>query len=415
MRLKLDNNIYYIDNDNFKTIQIRVLFHFKEKQEELALSTLLPNLLNYMDEDYPDEDTFRRAKLEKYILNTSCGKHSIGLESCMSFDMVIPDVDTLGEDLLEEQFKLFEGFIYRPLIVNNGFLEFELEREKENLRTFIDNSYKNIRPYQSIKIKELVDDQNVLSMVITNNMDLIDKVNPNNLYEFYKNIITNNNCTVFVMGNFDHKRMDTLLNKYIIKNNKCTDLNLKYNYFLKPRKDINKVNEKSHFKDSSLSLVYKIKDMKEKDKITLSMIHGLLTSLSSRLLNKKLRDEEELVYSAFASPYIHYGCLEITAFINKKNKNLVYKKILEVIEDLKNSKMIDPLLDNLKDRKRIALIKGLDDKYYIFNEVMLDVLKIEKKQDVVYKKMLKITSKDICELVDRLVLDTIYFIEEENK
>ena len=31
------------------------------------------------------------------------------------------------------------------------------------------------------------------------------------------------------------------------------------------------------------------------------------------------------------------------------------------------------------------------------------------------KKMLKITSKDICELVDRLVLDTIYFIEEENK
>ena len=153
MRLKLDNNIYYIDNDNFKTIQIRVLFHFKEKQEELALSTLLPNLLNYMDEDYPDEDTFRRAKLEKYILNTSCGKHSIGLESCMSFDMVIPDVDTLGEDLLEEQFKLFEGFIYRPLIVNNGFLEFELEREKENLRTFIDNSYKNIRPYQSIKIK----------------------------------------------------------------------------------------------------------------------------------------------------------------------------------------------------------------------------------------------------------------------
>ncbi len=77
--------------------------------------------------------------------------------------------------------------------------------------------------------------------------------------------------------------------------------------------------------------------------------------------------------------------------------------------------MIDPLLDNLKDRKRIALIKGLDDKYYIFNEVMLDVLKIEKKQDVVYKKMLKITSKDICELVDRLVLDTIYFIEEENK
>ena len=415
MKLKLDNKINYIDNKDFKTIQIRVLFHFKEKQEELALSTLLPNLLNYMNEDYPTEDSFKRAKLDKYILNTSCGKNNIGLESCIAFNMVIPDVDTLEEDLLEEQFKLFEGLIYRPLIKDNGFLEFELNREKENLKNFIDNSYKNLRPYLSIKIRELIDDQNILSMDIARNIDLIDKVNTKNLYDFYNKVITNNNCIVFVMGNFNHKKMDKLINKYIIKNNNKIDLDVNYNYYLNVRDKVNTVNEKSHFKDSVLSMVYKVKDISEKDKIPFIMLQGLLASQSSRLLNKKLRDEEELVYSSFASTYIHYGCLEITSFINKDNKDIVYNKVLEVINDLKDEELITPLLDNLKERKRISLIRNLDNKFSIFDEFMLNKLGVDELQKDVYQKMLKVTSKDISKLVDRLVLDTVYFIEEEEK
>ncbi len=415
MKLRLDNRINYIDNKDFKTIQIRVLFHFKEKQEELALSTLLPNLLNYMNEDYPTEDSFKRAKLDKYILNTSCGKNNIGLESCISLNLVIPDIDTLKEDLLEEQFKLFEGFIYRPLIINNGFSEFELNREKENLKNFIDNSYKNLRPYLSIKIRELIDDQNILSMDIARNIDLIDKVNPKNLYDFYNKVITNNNCIVFVMGNFNHKKMDKLINKYILRDNNKVNLDVEYDYFLKVRDKVNIVNEKSHFKDSALSIVYKIKDMNEKDKIPLIMLQGLLGSQSSRLLNKKLRDEEELVYSSFATHYPHYGCLELNAFINKHNKDIVYNKLLEVISDLKNEELISPLLENLKERKRISLIRNLDNKYSIFDEALFYRLGIDEIQEDVYKKMLKITSKDISNLVDRLVLDTVYFIEEEDK
>ncbi len=414
MKLKLNKQIHYIDNKDFKTIQIRVLFHFKEKLEELALSTLLPNLLNYMNEDYPTEDSFKRAKMDKYILNTSCVKHSIGLESCFSFNMVIPDEETLGEDLLEEQFKFFESFIYKPLIIDGGFSSFELDREKENLKTFIDNSYNNIRPYQALSIKKLIDTEGILSMDIINNTELIDKVNPINLYEFYKDKVLNNSCHIFVMGNFDHKKMDKILNKYIVKCKFINELDVKYDCFLKPRNEVQVINEKKKFKDSSLSLVYKIKDMSDDDKVTLGLIYGLLTSLSSRLLSKKLRDEEELIYSTKVLPYGHYGCFEITAFINKKNKDEVHDKILEVMNDLRDKEMIDSLLDRLKERKRISLIKSLDDKFFILNDYIAVTLKTEESQEDIYKKMLKITSEDINKLLDRFVLDTIYYIEEDN-
>ena len=413
MKLKLDKQINYIDNNNFKTIQIKVLFHFKEKLEELALSTLLPNLINFMNNDYPSEDSFKRAKLDKYILGINCSKQCIGLESTISFNLVIPDIDTIGEDLLEEQIQFFSSFIYNPLVKDNSFDIFELEREKENLRTFIDNSYKNIRPYQSIRLRELIDDQGILSMDIATNRELIDKVNAKNLYDFFKKVVINNSCIVFVMGNTNHKKITSLLNKYIIKNKFINEFSVNYNNFLKPRDKVNIVNEKSQFKDSSLSIVYKIKNMSEKDKTVMAMVYGLLSSLSSRLLSKKLRDEGELVYSTRAIPYSHYGCFEITAYINKDNKDLVYEKILEVIEELKNEN-VDDLLEKLKERKRISIKKNLDDKFFILNDYVSNVLGIEEEEEVIYKEMLKVTSKDISKFVKRFVLDTVYFIEEEN-
>ena len=84
------------------------------------------------------------------------------------------------------------------------------------------------------------------------------------------------------------------------------------------------------------------------------------------------------------------------------------------MNDLRDKEMIDSLLDRLKERKRISLIKSLDDKFFILNDYIAVTLKTEESQEDIYKKMLKITSEDINKLLDRFVLDTIYYIEEDN-
>ena len=149
------------------------------------------------------------------------------------------------------------------------------------------------------------------------------------------------------------------------------------------------------------------------DEILLSTLSDLLSSSTCRLLNKKLRDENDLVYGAYSINYNNFGVFGIVAFINRKNENVVKDKILEVLNDLKNEELVSLLLDKLKEKYRINLERNLDNKYYVFSEKIIDDLKIYDTSIDHYNKFINIKANDILNFLDRLVLDTIYFLEED--
>ena len=151
------------------------------------------------------------------------------------------------------------------------------------------------------------------------------------------------------MGNIEEKEITPIIEKYFIKYDKeYQTLETDYIHYLTPyRTTPQKITEEKEFRDSAISLIYKVKDMKQEDNILLSLVHSLLTSLSSRLLNKKLRDEYNLIYSSEVTFFPNYGLLKITAYINPKNKDLVEEKIKEVLNSLKDENKITPLLEKI--------------------------------------------------------------------
>lgn len=414
MELKIPKKPIIVKNKDFQTIIVRVMFPYQEEDDDLTKLTILPSMLMYMNNKYPSEDLFQKNRKKKYILSAACNKMVVGTTMCLCFSLVIPDTEALGFDNLDEQFEFFNEMIYNPKIEDGGFDKFELEREKRNLHMSIENGMKNLRVYHGVKMLELVDDEGILSRSIENHREQIDEITPSNLYELYLDIINKYKPAVFVFGNVDEKRINDLAKKYLYKNNNgLMKIEESYNHFLKVRDEVQVVEEKKDFKDSAISFLYKVRDMSEDDFNKLSLTRSLLTSLSSRMLNKKLRDENDLVYSSKASTYLRFGVFEVTAYINKNNKDIVAEKIREVMDDLKNPDNIRTYLDNIKDRRRIGIIKSLDDKFTLLNDVVLETLKIDKNMHDNYEDILKISAEDISEFVDRFVLDTIYFVEEE--
>ena len=411
---KFDKNIFYVKNNDFHTIQIKVIFPFYDTLEDLGHISLLSPLVSYMNNEFDSEEKFVKERQKRYILGTGCSRNVIGNNIFFTYSMIVPDVDALEFDILDEQFDFFEKYLYYPKIIDNGFDKFELEREKKDLKLRIANGMNNLKVYQDIKVTEAFDTKGILSRGIHNHLDLIDDVTPASLYNYYKDKIFNNTPLVFVFGNFDDIKMTELINKYIIKD-KDTKVSFKkdFNHFLAPRDNVNIINDSGHFKDSSISLVYKVKDMCEDDFIILGLISNLLSSMSSRLLYKVLRDEYELVYSCKSISYLRAGALEITAFINKDNKDLVIEKIKEVINSLKNEDFIEDFFNNIIDRQRISLIQILDNKYALLDEVICKELGVEYLEHEYYELVRKVKSSDISKFIDRLVLDTVYFIEEE--
>jgi len=405
------------ENKDFQTIQIKVMFPFVEEIKDLAKIALLPSMLMYMNNNYPTEAEFQLEKKKNYILSTGCFQSTIGTTGCFAFSLNIPNNKLINDDYLEKQILFLKNMIYNPKVTNDAFDEFELEREKKSLNINIDNSLKNMGGYLAYRIRNIIDTENILSRNLIDNRHLIDEVNTSNLYEFYLDKIKNNKFVTFVMGDVENTNVIELLNKYFysdIDNNESI-FELDYEHFLEPKnKEVEFIEEEKDFKDSSISFIYKVKDMTCDDYLYLDILKGLLSSLSARLLSKKLRDENNLIYSHAVKNYKQFGVFEITAFINKDNKDLVIEKIYEVMNELKNTEIIEPLFNNLKERKRLSLIRILDDKYALFNDFIFYKLQISEVLKDSYERMSKITAEDLVKFMDRLELETIYFLKEED-
>ena len=129
---------------------------------------------------------------------------------------------------------------------------------------------------------------------------------------------------------------------------------------------------------------------------------------------KKLRDEEEIVYSAGSGAILRAGTLIIDCFINKNNKDLAMSKIKEVMNSLKDAEFIKPFLDNIIERSRLNLLRLLDDKNILLDEVVVKTLGFDITNKEKHDLIKNVSSEDISKFVERLVLDTIYFLEEED-
>lgn len=415
--LTLPTKPIFIKNENFQTILINIIFPYQEKEEELAKQALLPAMLVYMTEKYPTEELFQKQLKENYILSYSARQITIGTTAAFNFHLEIPDKKTLKKDVIEKQVELFSEAIFHPKIENEGFDNFELKREKENLKLKIRNSEKSFKAYLNNQTAKLVDNEGIFSRNLKDHLSQIDEITPQNLYDYWKEKINNNTPIIFIMGNIKEKEITPIIEKYFIKYDKeYQTLETDYIHYLTPyRTTPQKITEEKEFRDSAISLIYKVKDMKQEDNILLSLVHSLLTSLSSRLLNKKLRDEYNLIYSSEVTFFPNYGLLKITAYINPKNKDLVEEKIKEVLNSLKDENKITPLLEKIKERRRINLIRSLDNKYSIMNDNIFKTLKIDYTSEESYNLLKEKTAKDVAEFIDRLSLDTTYFLKESDK
>ncbi len=412
-RIKMNPTPIILNNTDFQSIILTVMFPFQETVEDLAKIQLLPRLLNKMNNKYPTEESWQLEKKKNFILSAGCSKSVIGSTGYFSFDLVIPDVKSLEMDILEKQFSLFSEMIYNPKVDNKQFDNFEFEREVSNIKLGMNNALKNIRSYHSIKIRELVDDEGILSRDLIHNQELLDEVTPSNLYEYYLEVIKNNQPIIYVMGDVSLEKIKSLCDKYLYT--KSFELNYfpaEFDNFLKPRETVLEIEEESNFKDSIFSLVYKIKDMRHDDVILLSALRDLLASMSSRRLAEKLRDENDLIYSSKVLTYPHFGLFEITVYINKNNIDLVKEKLFELVDEYKDEELITNALNNIKERKRVDLIRQLDDKFFLFDDFIFSDLEIDITFKEYYERYIKITAKDISNFVDRLVLDTTYFLKE---
>lgn len=403
-------NIHTIKTDKFKTVRMEIIFSREVKKEEMPAFTFLCDLLTDSSKKYISRKDIA-IRLEELYKATFYGvTNKVGNLFTTSFilEFIAPDFIN-EENYLEDVVSFPFNVINNPRVKNKEFditsfnivkrrtLQ-EIESIKENSdKLAISNALKNM------------DENSPSSFRVLGTVEDINKITPQSLYDTYQSLFNHSNCDIFVIGNANMEKIVE-----IIKNNFCNRViklknpNLSVNN--NTRKRELKVNAESNFVQSTLVMIYNIKNLsKEEKNVSFHVFNYILGSggISSKLY-KKLRCDNSLCYSV-RSLYLKYDeLLIIEVSLDKENVKLAEKLIRKCITEMIKGNYTEETIEDAKKNLVFSLKMGLDNNVSILNNYVFnyyDKLPLISER---IEMIEKVSKENLIKCGNSLSLNTIY-------
>ena len=414
--LKEGINVHIINTDKFKTNLLSVFLTTPITKEEVTSSALLPMVLRRGSKAMPNQEEISKNLEEMYGASFDCGVDKIGDDEVLKFYIEAINNQYLPqeEDLLLKTIDCMLNIVFNPILENNAFKKEYVETEKENLKQIIEGKIDSKAAYaQDRCIEEMYKDE-PYGIYKYGYIEDLEKITPENLYEYYKKLISECKIDIFVSGKLDKNEVLNLLNK----NKELTSLNQrKAKYItnngndLTKQNKINVVEEHMDINQGKLVIGLNIDDNSEKGKYVGLVYNGIFGGLPTSKLFQNVREKEGLAYTAGSSYVRQKNNIFIKCGIEIEN----YKKAVEIIklqlEDMKNGKFTDDDIESAK-ASIIATIKFIPDEqdtsvtYYFGQELSEYKMRYEDYAN----RINKVTKQDIIDYANKISIHTIYFL-----
>jgi len=412
---KLSYKLHLIKTDKFKTVFFKFIFRDDIKKQDITKRNFLTEILGTSSKNYPTNRLMsirceELYNLRYFLLNRRIG-NSILTEASFSFI----DSKYLDEDITEECISFMNEILFNPNICDNKFDKKSFSIAYDYLKERIEEANNSPNYYSEMKLNDLMCKDNPASLQIIGYLDDFSKINEENLYNYYKEVVNKSIVDIFVVGDIDFYEMEKLIEKNIkikILKNKKKDI---LNDFKSTRKRYQTKIEDSKFNQSKLLVGCTIKDITPFEKnYVLGLYNMILGNSPESLLFKNVREKKSLAYSISSNYIKNDNILTIKTGINKDAYEIVVKEIKKQMKNIKDGKFSIEHLENCK-----TLIKSLLNEFedyqtsiseYYFGIEYLGLDSKEKK----LKYVDKITKEDIIHVSKKINIDTIYFLKEQD-
>ena len=408
-------NVIGIKSDRYKSCLIEVIFNKNITKHDLVERSLLTDTLCNSTKNYPIKKDLTKKYQDLYNMGISPSVNKLGsmLQTSFSCGFLNPKY-TNEKDYLESVIKMLFDVICKPNIVNNSFdlksfnickkqlsndiLEIKEDPNKVSISNALKKAFKN----------------SPTSYVMMDEKDYLDDISPDKLYSIYQNMLENDLCNIFVVGDIDIDLVNDLISKYFInKTVKTSSVNLYVENNLN-KKTIN-YEEEGSFVQSNLIMIYNINKLDKKDmQITPYVFNNIFGngSLNSKLFNY-LREKNSLCYGV-SCLYLRFdGILVIKVSLAYNNIKKAQKLINKALKEMVNGKFTKEELEDAK-KSSIYSIKINEDyidgllNNYIFN--YYDDLPVIDERIQIIRNLNK---KDIMHFASSLKLNSTYILKEE--
>lgn len=417
--IKIDKQAYkihFIKTDKFKKVKIRINFKEKMTKEKVVYRNMLSLVLLEATKKF---NTRRLLDIEcenLYNIGVGAGTSNSGNYHLLRFNTTFLNEKYTEKGMMEESFKFFLEFIFNPNVIDGKFESQTFNNAKNILKEDIESYADNPGRFAFSRIYEIMCPNSVIKFRSTGYIEDLEKVTEENLYEYYKELLTNNEIDIFIIGNIDVKQMEKIIadnfNIDSIKHEQLAHIVKQDDFRTEPRV----IKENKNINQSILILGSKLKDITEFErKYVLVLYNYILGGSADSKLFKEVREKNSLCYS-ISSTHSGIANLEfISAGIDKENYDKAVELIKAEIKNMENGNFTEEDINQAKITF-LASLKEIEDtangiiNIYEAHEY-LDYDLLEERA----KEIEKVTKEDIINVSKKMYLDTIYLLEGDKK
>lgn len=417
-QLDIKNGIklHTIQTEKFKTNLIAVMLTTKIDRENVTKNALIPAVLRRGTASLNTLEEINKKLEEMYGAGLDCGLDKTGDNQILKFyietinDQFLPQN---GENMLKESLENIFELIFNPYLENGGFKKEYVIQEKENLKQIIEGKIDNKARYSLDRcIEEMYKDE-PYGLYKYGYIEDLDEINENNLYEYYKKLISQCKIDIFVSGILDNDIKGIIENNENIK--KLEEREPEYNKIKTEAKISENENAVQESKDVTqgkliigLDLNFDNEDLRYDAMIYNSMLGG---SANSKLF-QNVREKASLAYTASSSYYRFKNNIFINCGIEIGNYDKALEIIKQQIEDMRNGDFTDEEVENAK-QGIIAAIKSIDDEQdteiaYFFGQ---ELSKIQLNIDDYMERIAKVNKQHVVDIANKVSVNTVYFLK----
>lgn len=416
-KYKMKNfNLYTIETDRFKTINIQINIRLEDKKEYNKYIRILPELLLNTSSKYNTLKEINKACADIYdpFYNVSILNSGRQLVLSLSGDFINEKYTKKGMNKKSIQF--LTEVLFSPKINNNCFDEkmFNIKKNKiiENISSIKDRprSYASIRINEEMKTKEY--DEYKLDELLNH----LTNLQNNEVFDFYNKFLTEGKLDVFVCGNFNSDEIKNIIDETIVFNG---NYEIKPNHIIKQteyNKKPNIVLEPSNNIQSNLIIGCKMLGLTEFERKYVSVLYAwILGGGTNSLLNQTVREKNSLCYYIYAIRNSLFETMNIYAGINANDFEKTYKLVEEETKNIKNGNIKDELIESVKNIYHSSLITIDDNVSDVVNNFISEIY--VGNDDIETRNIMidKVSKEDIINFSKKIHIDTVYLLKGDKE
>lgn len=405
-------NLHLIKNTNFKSVMMKVYFREPIQKEKITIHNFLTTMLTYSSKNYKTkrEMILKTQDLYSCSISSSDSRLGNGMNTCFKLSVLKDKYTEPGN--LEKAIEFFSEVILNPNVENGQFDEKSFNIVMNQACLALSSIKENTSSYSVIRLFENMDSTSPISYRSFGYLEDLKEITRENLYTYYKKMLKEDRVDIFVIGDINFEKIETIIRKYF--QTKTYKKRQKDHLIPAKKAPLRKkiVTEENDTTQSKLAIAcrtYGLTDYERNYPLTLYNI--ILGGGTDSKLFQEVREKNSLCYYIGSTANKLDNILLIRAGISRNDFKNAVKLIEKQMKEIQKGKFTEEDIEKAKEMYQTSIEEIEESEaeiitsYYMIE--LLGVDDIEKK----LKKMKKITKEEIIKVAKKVKIDTVYMLE----